>query len=91
MHYKKIKTSAEVWAVIKAAHPDLVVFSTVSNPEGDPHGSLNDCRMMTEYGFKESDFPLLGANTTWSKDLMEGYERTDMETEYWLCAVISND
>ena len=85
-NYKRITTSAEVWAVIRARHSnDLGVFSTISEPDGDPFGNSCHCRMMTEYGFKDSDYPLIGAETTWQKHPVNEFDRVNEKHEYWLC------
>lgn len=49
--YKTVETSPEVWAVIRARHPELVPFSTASF----------ECDMFTSYGFPGSDFPVMEA------------------------------
>ena len=92
LEYKRLPTSAEVWAVIKAKHSDdLSVFGTISEPDGDPFGDDDHCRMMTEYGVSDSDAPLMGAKTTWKKHPENDYERVDEKTEYWLCIAINNE
>lgn len=51
--YKKIATSAEVWAVLKARHGSaLRVYGSHSAPEGDHMGDPTQAVMMTEYGFE---------------------------------------
>lgn len=80
--HRKIRTSADVWAVIKARHGDeLNVFSSYSAPQGDRFGDPSTAVMMTEYGFKGAAWPLLGARTTWDVDATPRKE----VTEYWLC------
>lgn len=87
--YKKMATSAEVWAVIRARHnKDLVVFGSYSAPEGDEFIGDSSGRMDTSYGFKDGDFPLMEASTTWSIDREKPHERIDEITEYWLCVPI---
>ena len=88
---RKVGTSAEVWAVIKARHPELVVFSSYSAPDGDQWGDPEKCTMMTEYGFSGADFPIIGAETTWTKNHDKPYERTGQIHEYWLCIGIDSD
>jgi hypothetical protein len=87
MNYKKVPTSAEVWAVIRARHPaELQVFGTISEPAGNPHGDPTVGLMVTSYGFPGGDFPVIEARTTW--DIVEGqpsYKRTNEKHEYWLC------
>lgn len=86
MEYKKIPTTPEVWAVIRARHHnDLVVFSSYSAPDGDYFGNHNEGRMMTEYGFQGADCPLMGVDTRWNIDHDKPYNRINERHEYWLC------
>jgi hypothetical protein len=85
----RVTTSAEVWAVIRARHADeLVPFSSLSEPDGNPFGRPDEGRMMTEYGFKDADYPLLGVDTRWDIDPETRYKRLNEKTEYWLCVPI---
>jgi len=70
---RKIETSTEVWAVIRAAHPEMLVFATASST-GD---------MYTEYGFPGAACPTIAARTTW--DYGENYRRLNERHEYWIC------
>jgi hypothetical protein len=89
VNYKKMATSAEVWAVIKARHnKDLVVFGTYSAPDGDEYIGDSSGRMDTSYGFKDADYPLMEASTTWTIDRDKPSSRIDEITEYWLCVPI---
>lgn len=88
--YMKINTSAEVWAVIRARHPELKVFSSYSAPEGDQYGNPNICMMKTEYGFKDCDYPTVGIETTWDKN-KDSYERVNEKHRYWLCIGVDNE
>lgn len=88
--YITIPTSAEVWAVIKARHLELKVFSSYSAPNGDPYGNPDDCRMQTEYGFENADVPIIGAETKWEKDPECDYKRVNESTHYWLCCAIND-
>lgn len=83
--YRKIPTSPEVWAVIRARHPDLKVFSTFSAPDGNWFGDPDECAMFTEYGFGKSDVPIIGAETTWEKEQDKPHNRLNEKTIYWLC------
>ena len=83
--YKKIPTSAEVWAVIRARHPELKVFSSYSAPDGDQFGNPDVCKMMTVYGFDGCDFPVIGAETTWDRSPENNYERLNERHIYWIC------
>jgi len=82
-NYMKVATTPEVWAVIRASHPDLQVFSTYSNPDGND-GMSSQPQMMTEYGFLHCDEPIIGALTTWEKG-EKSYDRANEKHEYWLC------
>lgn len=84
MEYKKVPTSAEVWAVIRAKHQDMVVFGSYSAPCGD-YGDSTKGRMETSYGFDGSDFPVIEARTTWDIDPESLYKRKNEKHEYWLC------
>jgi hypothetical protein len=74
--YRTVETSPEVWAVIRARHPELVPFGTASF-EGD---------MFTSFGFKGADFPLMEARTTW--EIGPEYQRINEQHRYWLCIPI---
>lgn len=87
--YKRVQTSAEVWAVIRARHPEMVVFGSYSAPEGDPYGDSTKGQMATSYGFEGCDYPLIEAKTTW--DIVEDYKRNNVKHEYWLCLPISGN
>lgn len=52
-----IETTREVYAAIYQQHiGQLQVCATISNPEDGWHGERH---MMTEWGFKGSDYPLI--------------------------------
>lgn len=52
-----IATTRDLYAVIYAVHIDQFgVFGTISNPEDGWHGERH---MMTEWGFKTADYPLI--------------------------------
>ena len=92
MEHKKIPTTPEVWAAITARHrDDLVVFSSFSAPDGDYYGNHEEGRIMTEYGFKNADCPLIGADTRWDIDHDKPYNRINERHQYWLCAPIDSD
>lgn len=54
-------TSAEVYAVIMAKHgKEMTVHSSYSDPTGNRnHFSTGMPEMITEWGFKNADFPLI--------------------------------
>ena len=78
--YRTVETSPEVWAVIRARHPELVPFGTASF-EGD---------MFTSYGFPGCDFPVMEARTTWDINPEERWKRNNEQHRYWLCLPIEN-
>lgn len=86
--WKRISTSAEVAAVIRARHgKELVVFSSFSDPDGTFNGGAGERgRMETAWGFKGADAPILEARTTWDIDPEHDYRRINEQHEYWLCA-----
>lgn len=91
--HKRVITSPEVWAVIKARHhADLQVFSTFSDPNGE-YGGPEHCQMRTEYGLPGADFPLMGALTMWGLEQMDdgSTKRVNEHTHYWLCVNTKDD
>ena len=91
MDRRKIETSAEVWAVIKARHhKDLIVFGTVSCPDGDPNGNSCEGYMYTEYGFRDSGCPLMAAESRWDINHDDPYARNNERHQYWLCAPVEH-
>lgn len=83
-NYIQIKTSPEVWAVIRARHRDLEVFGSFSAPDGED-GNPEQGRMFTSYGFSDGDFPIIAAQTTWEIDRNNPANRRNEKHEYWLC------
>ncbi len=83
--YKKIPTSAEVAAVIRARHgAELQVFSSFSNPDGRFMGGPGELGVMeTGYGIRGTDFPLLWYRTEWQ--ITPTGRRGDETHSYWLC------
>jgi hypothetical protein len=83
--YKRVATSAEVWAVLRARHGDeLRVYGSYSAPEGDANGDPELGIMQTEYAFEDGKWPIMGARTTWELTEKRG-ERRNEQTRYWLC------
>ena len=87
MEFRKVETSAEVWAVIRARHPDMVVFSSCSNPSSDPRFGSQPS-MYTAYGFADQDYPTIAAKTVWDEDPDCDYKRINEKHTYWLCVAI---
>lgn len=87
-NYKRVSTSAEVWAVIRARHPEMRVFGSYSAPDGDYFGDPSKGKMFTSYGFEHGDFPVIEAQTTWDIDREFSYKRLNEKHEYWLCLPI---
>ena len=86
--YKRVPTSAEVWAVIRARHPELRVFGSYSAPDGDEFGDTSKGRMFTSYGFTQGDYPVMEAQTTWDIDREDPGSHKNQRCEYWLCLPI---
>ena len=79
--YRTVETSREVWAVIRARHPELV-----------PHGTASfEGKMFTSYGFPGADFPFMEARTTWELDGQFPYKRINEQDRYWLCVPIKEE
>ncbi len=89
--YKTIPTSAEVWAVIRARHPELEVFGSYSAPDGDQFGDPSKGKMFTSYGFRQGDYPVIQAETTWDIDREHEHKRLNEEHKYWLCVPVKED
>lgn len=92
MEFSLVKTTADVWMVIKLSHPELIVFGSFSDPTGTfPDGFHGNGKMMTQYGFGGKDHPVMMAETTWSipNEAWGGgnisTKRKGEKTEYWLC------
>lgn len=81
-----IETTPEVWAVMRARHhDDMAVFSSFSDPTGTAAGGTGDHGSMeTSYGLIGSDYPLIGARTTWVINQEKPAERIDEKHYYWL-------
>lgn len=77
MEYRKFTTTYEVWAAIRTAHPELVVFGGFCDMEGG--------RVQTSYGFKGGEHPIIEAYSTWDADQENPYERKNEVHNYWLC------
>ena len=89
--YRKVMTSAEVYAVLRARHgAEMAVFSSYSAPDGDHFGDVGTCRMETNWGLKGQDGPLLGVETTWERDPTRAMacERLNERHVYWLWQAI---
>lgn len=84
--YRKMPTSREVWAVIRARHNDMVVFGSFSDPNGDQFGGGGtQGKMFSSFGFKNADYPLIEAETTWDIDPENPHRRQNEKHQYWLC------
>lgn len=87
--YRRVSTSAEVYAVIRARHAaDMAVFSSYSAPDGDHFGDPETCVMETDWGLKGQAGPLLGIRTTWQRDREHPAQRPCERHEYWLWQAI---
>lgn len=79
--YRTVETSREVWAVIRARHPELVPHSTASFEDD----------MFTSYGFLGADFPIMEARTTWKSDPEKPGHRINEQSCFWLCIPIKEE
>ena len=91
MKIDKIETSAEVYSVIHARHPELVPFSTYSNPDGGCMLGSGGCEMYTEWGFSGNDYPIIAVRTTWDKHPEQDYIRVNEKHEFYICVGIEQD
>lgn len=92
MEYRKIPTSYEVYrTILNEHHEQLSVFSSFSAPDGDSFGNPDQARMMTEWGFKTADCPIMGAESTWDIDRANVLIRNNEAHRYWLCLPIDDE
>lgn len=85
--FRKIVTSAEVYAVLRAKHgSDMAVYSSFSDPDGTSFGGDGRVgRIETEWAMRDGTVPILAAKTTWEIDPSTPYKRINEKHEYWLC------
>lgn len=83
--YKRVETSAEVWAAIRARHPEMIVFGSYSAPDGEEFGDPSRGRKWISYGFEGCDVPVIEAQTTWDVNRVTPYKVENKRNEYWLC------
>lgn len=71
-----IQTSPEVYSVIYVRHKkELVVHSSFSDPTGNGHTfSTGKPEMVTEWGFKDADTPLIKAVSIKDNEQVKDYE-----------------
>ena len=89
--YRRVVTSAEVFAVIRARHTSMKVFGGYSAPDGDWSGDPNKGKMFTSYGFERGDYPVIEIQTTWDIDHEHPEKRFNERHEYWLCLPVKED
>lgn len=89
--FRRVSTSPEVFAVIRARHPELRVFGSYSAPDGNQFGNPSQGVMFTSLGFSGHEFPIIEAQTTWDIDREQPYKRISEKHEYWLCIGIKED
>jgi hypothetical protein len=91
MDYKKVVTTWDVWSTIRKAHPELKVFGSYSDPDGDYFGNTSQGKMITSYCFEDSDYPIIEAETVWDIDIEQPYKRINETHKYWLCIGIKEN
>lgn len=84
--YTWVKTDKHVYGSIYREHKeDLMVFSTFSNPE--PSHLSSQPQMMTEWGFKNADAPMIKSIVKW-----DHLDRVKTETaEYFIARVFHTE
>ncbi len=85
--YRRIPTSAEVAAVIRARHGiELVPFASFTDPCGTANGGPGDRGVMeTAYGIRGTDFPILYLRTEWEIAPNKPISISGQIHSYWLC------
>ena len=84
--YSSVKTTAEVAAVMRASHPEMMYFGSFSDPDGTYQGGPGTKGTMeTTFGFAMQDFPTLRIRTTWAIDKDQREVDGSRKHEYWLC------
>ncbi len=93
LEWKKIPTSAEVYAVIWAKHCDeLRPFASYTYCDGIPYGNPDRGEVMTEWGIENSDVALIGSLQTY--DIVRSEKSTghiNRQFEYWICVAQQPD
>lgn len=73
---KWIKTDKHVYgAIYREHHESFMVFGSFSNPT--PSEIQFKCEMLTEWGFKGADFPLIKCVNRWDHEDRKGTETWD--------------
>jgi hypothetical protein len=82
--WEVVPTNGMVFDAIKTGHPDMLVFSSMSDPTGTAFGGSGEVSVMeTTWGLPTADFPLIGLRSTWS--LNDTGDRHGSGThEFWL-------
>ena len=82
--YIRVETSREVYAVIRARHPEIISMGGFSDPDGIlPMGTVGEGRMLTTWGFPDADWPLMETAQTWHTERGDS-ERLNERNQYWL-------
>ena len=87
MDWSRRYTTIDVWSRIRRDHPEMVVFSSYSAPDGDYYGDPSRAKMITEYGFEGAGAPVIGAETAWDVDRENLAKKENLEEYFWLCVV----
>jgi hypothetical protein len=79
-----VPTSSGVFDAIQSCHPDMKVFSSMSDPKGTAFGGSGELSVMeTTWGLPGADFPLVGMRSTWNLN-SEGDRHGNGEHQFWL-------
>ncbi|MCA7900719.1 hypothetical protein LGM39_15170 [Burkholderia cepacia] len=84
--FKRIPTSAEVYAVLMARHKDqMSCYGSFSDPDGMFNGGPGERgRMHTLWALADTDFPILEIHTEWEIDPAQPSKRLNMTSKHWL-------
>lgn len=82
---KWVRTDKHVYGAIYREHnKELTTFASFSNPT--PSYIQHKCEMLTEWGFKGADYPLIKAVTRWDHENRDATE----EHAYYIAAPVKD-
>lgn len=88
--HQQIATTYEVWNAIRRAHVGMILLDSLNAPAGEDAGDITNT-MMTEYGFRGCDCPVIRSESHWVTSPLQPGKRTRLEHKYWLCIPIGCD